>query len=264
MIKAAFFDIDGTLVSFNTHRIPQSTLCALDELKRCGVKVFIATGRSWRQMQELRDFPKFDGYVLLNGSCCVTAEREIIYKNCISEDELDRLAEFCRGRSFPVEFVYEDRESMTESTPLVESAWAKVNIPVPPVVPMDECSKKDVYQLGVFLNREEEAEINITEKVMPGCMTMRWSPDFFDIVPKGSCKSLGIDKIIEYYGIGLAETMAFGDGGNDIDMLRHVAVGVAMGNASDEVKAAADYVTTSVDEDGIYNAIQHLIIRRDE
>lgn len=259
MIKAVFFDIDGTLVSFNTHKIPNSTLLALDELKKRGVKIFIASGRSWRQMQELRDFPKFDGYVLLNGSCCVTSEGEVIHSHCIPEDDLERLATFCKERSFPVEFVYENRESMTESTPLVEAAWANVNIPVPPVIPMDICSKKNVYQLGIFLNREEEKEINITDKLMPGCMTMRWSPDFFDVVPKGSCKSVGIDKIIAHYGIRLEETMAFGDGGNDIDMLRHVAIGVAMGNASTDVKAAADYVTTSVDDNGILNALHQLI-----
>ena len=51
--------------------------------------------------------------------------------------------------------------------------------------------------------------------------------------------------------------MAFGDGGNDIEMLRHVGIGVAMGNAKDEVKACADYVTTSVDDDGIVNALRH-------
>ncbi|MDR3093560.1 MAG: HAD hydrolase family protein, partial [Bacteroidales bacterium] len=50
---------------------------------------------------------------------------------------------------------------------------------------------------------------------------------------------------------------AFGDGGNDISMLRHVAIGVAMGNATDDVKAQADYVTNSVDDDGIGNALRH-------
>ena len=54
MVKAVFFDIDGTLVSFNTHKIPQSTLNAIGLLRDKGIKVFIATGRSWRQMQELR------------------------------------------------------------------------------------------------------------------------------------------------------------------------------------------------------------------
>lgn len=77
---------------------------------------------------------------------------------------------------------------------------------------------------------------------------------------KGNTKQNGINQIISHFGIRLEETMAFGDGGNDISMLRHAGIGVAMGNANDEVKASADYVTTSVDEDGIANALRELII----
>lgn len=92
---------------------------------------------------------------------------------------------------------------------------------------------------------------------MPGCESMRWCDGFFDVIPKGSKKSGGIDKIIAHYGIRLEETIAFGDGGNDIDMLQHAGIGIAMGNAADNVKTAADYVTTSVDNDGILNALKH-------
>ena len=87
-------------------------------------------------------------------------------------------------------------------------------------------------------------------------MRLRY-PLFTDIISRGTSKSRGIDKVLEFYGIKLEDTMAFGDGGNDIPMLKHVNLGVAMGNASDTVQAAADYVTTSVDEEGIMRALQH-------
>ena len=61
-----------------------------------------------------------------------------------------------------------------------------------------------------------------------------------------------LDKMLEHFQIGLDECMAFGDGGNDIQMLSHVGIGIAMGNASDEVKKYADYITDSVDEDGVF------------
>ena len=260
MIKAIFFDIDGTLVSFNTHKIPESTLYALDKLKEKGIKVFIATGRSWSQMEKLKDFPIFDGYITLNGSCCITADKQIIHKICIPTEDMEQLELFHRTHPFPIELVYENHEIMTEVNDLVALAWANVNVPVPPIVAFNECPKENVYQLGVFLSREEEAELKITERFMPNCASLRWSPDFFDILPKESCKSDGIDKIIAHYGIKLEETMAFGDGGNDIDMIRHAAIGVAMGNARDEVKEAADYVTTSVDDNGILNALKALNI----
>lgn len=70
-------------------------------------------------------------------------------------------------------------------------------------------------------------------------------------------KNKGIDAIINHFGIKLEETMAFGDGGNDIDMLKHAGIGIAMENARDDVKEIADFITTSVDDDGITNALKH-------
>ena len=66
-----------------------------------------------------------------------------------------------------------------------------------------------------------------------------------------------MDHILKYYDIPLGETMCFGDGGNDIPMMRHAAVSVAMGNAMDEVKRTAGYVTDTVDNDGVWKALKH-------
>ena len=102
--------------------------------------------------------------------------------------------------------------------------------------------------------KEEEKEIRPS---IPTCEIGRWYPSFADITAKGDTKQKGIDEIIRYFGIKLEETMAFGDGGNDITMLRHAAIGVAMGQAKEDVKAAADYVTAPIDEDGISKAMKH-------
>ena len=80
---------------------------------------------------------------------------------------------------------------------------------------------------------------------------MRW------ITTKGCTKQQGIDEMIRHFGIRLDETMAFGDGGNDIPMIQHAAVGVAMGNALDGVKVVADHITDTVDNDGIAKALRH-------
>ena len=104
------------------------------------------------------------------------------------------------------------------------------------------------------MTEEEEKEIRPS---IPTCEIGRWYPSFADITAKGDTKQKGIDEIIRYFGIKLEETMAFGDGGNDITMLRHAAIGVAMGQAKEDVKAAADYVTAPIDEDGISKAMKH-------
>ena len=111
-----------------------------------------------------------------------------------------------------------------------------------------------VYQLNVFVSEEEEGDFM---QLMPNSKTARWTSHFTDIIPKDGGKNKGIDAIINHFGIKLEEIMAFGDGGNDIDMLKHAGIGVAMENARDDVKEIADFITTSVDDDGITNALKH-------
>ena len=86
MIKAVFFDIDGTLTSFRTHEIPDSAFEALRQLKANGIRVFIATGRAKDGLEVLKGFP-FDGYITLNGQYCFTPEK-VIYENTIDHDDL--------------------------------------------------------------------------------------------------------------------------------------------------------------------------------
>ena len=81
-----------------------------------------------------------------------------------------------------------------------------------------------------------------------------------DIIPCNGGKDIGIQKILDYFNINKEEAMAFGDGGNDISMLKYVGTGGAMGNDKDNVKAIADYITDSVQEDGIVNALKHFEI----
>ena len=92
---------------------------------------------------------------------------------------------------------------------------------------------------------------------MPNCESTRWNPLFTDVVPKGSSKRVGIDKMLEHFQIALDECMAFGDGGNDIQMLSHVGIGVAMGNATAQVKEIAEHVTDDIYHDGIFNALSY-------
>ena len=254
MVKAIFFDIDGTLVSFKTHRIPASTREALKELHNKGIKIFIATGRPWCLIDNL-DGLEFDGYITVNGSYCFTADHQDIYKSCIPQEDIKRLINYHQTNPTPFVFVYDNEMFVTSVNDRVQAVSDLIEIPVPRVAPIEEALGKEVLQTMGYFTAEEEKDI--FDKVLTHCEPMRWYPLFADIIARGNSKSTGIDKVLEYYGIDLKDTMAFGDGGNDVPMLKHVATGVAMGNAEEHVKAVADYVTTSVDEDGVANALKH-------
>lgn len=257
MIKAVFFDIDGTLVSFKTHEVPQSTIEALDLLRKKGIKVFIATGRHYTSINNLGDL-KFDGYVTLNGGYCFAGEDKVIYKHSIPDRDIEALIRYMETEeSFPCAFVQEKEIFMNYKDETVEEIFNMLNFPEPPIRPMDEIRGKTAYQLVSFFTAEQEKKIMT---ILSNCESTRWNPLFTDVVPAGSSKRVGIDKMLEYFRISLNECMAFGDGGNDIAMLQHAGIGVAMGNAEDDVKQYADYITDSVDEDGIFKALKHLNI----
>ena len=253
MIKAIFFDIYGTLVSFKTHEVPVKVVEAINELREKGVKVFIATGRHFASINNLGDL-QFDGYVTLNGGYCF-AGNHVIYKHHIPKEDIEKLLDYLEHEeSFPCTFVREHALTMNYENEATEHIFTMLNFPKPPVGDLREAAKEDIYQLIAFFDGSQEERVM---EAMPGCEATRWYPSFADVVPAGSSKRIGIDKVIEYFGISLDETMAFGDGGNDIAMLEHAGISVALGNAADDVKQAADYVTTSVDDDGVVNALKH-------
>lgn len=101
MIKAIFFDIDGTLVSFRTHTVPESTRKALKQLHEQGVKLFIATGRPKLLINNLDDL-EFDGYITLNGAHCFTADYHDIYKGSIPPNDIEQLVSYCKNHDYPL------------------------------------------------------------------------------------------------------------------------------------------------------------------
>lgn len=256
MIKAVFFDVDGTLVSFKTHRVPQSTLEAIKKLQAKGIKVFVATGRHPSILTEGNNVHEidFDGFVTLNGQYCFTKDRKVIYENNICREDIVALLEFLKENRFPCAFV-EDRDTyMNYIDDVVVNLLKSVNVPLPPIEDIVRAKDGKVFQLNPYIPVEFEAEVM---KVLPNCEATRWSPTFIDVIPAGGGKHVAIQKIMEYYGYKKDEIMAFGDGGNDKTMLMTAGIGIAMGNANEDVKEIADYVTTSVDNDGVLNALKH-------
>lgn len=257
MTKALFFDIDGTLVSFGTHTIPTSTLEAISAARAKGLKIFIATGRPKviiNNLAPLQERGLIDGYITMNGGYCFVDD-EVIYKSAIPKDEVETMARLSRENGFPCIFVQEHTISVCQPNALVNEIFHEyLHVDTLPVKSFEEATDGEIYQMTPFITDEEEVEI---APLIPNCELGRWFHAFTDVTAKGNTKQRGIDEMIRHFGIQLEETMAFGDGGNDISMLRHAAIGVAMGNAKEEIKEVADYVTDSVDEDGIRNALQH-------
>lgn len=254
--KAAFFDIDGTLVSFNTHRVPDSALEAIKKARAMGMRIFISTGRPYADMEPVQTVP-YDGAVALNGADCRWRDGRVVEKHLIDYKDFRILYEAALEYGFSVGLELDEGIFVNRITPPVLVLAEAIAHPVPTVCDVDALFReKGCGQMCVYFTQDEEVEVM---KRVPALIASRWHPCFADVNPRGVTKASGIASFAREMGIGIDETVAFGDGGNDVPMLEAAGLGVAMGNASDEVKARAGYVTASVDDDGLAQALEYIM-----
>ena len=252
-IKAVFFDIDGTLVSFKSHTVPESARRAIARLREQGVKVFIATGRLMKHVAIVNDI-EVDGYITVNGGYCITSAGEVIFESAFPRATVERVIDLSEQYGFDLNVMTHQDMYVSSMGERVKKIASMINI-MPTVADVRTiAATQPVVQMCPYISRELEQEIM---SLLPDCVGSRWIETFMDLNVRGVDKSLGIQQVMNYYGLTMAEAMAFGDGGNDLPMVRDAAVGVAMGNACDELKAVADYITSSVDEDGVSRALEH-------
>lgn len=252
--KAVFFDIDGTLFSHRTNTIPPSALDAIRQLREKGILVFLATGRHKSLLDELPALQEleYDGAVTLNGGYCYD-HRGLIFHNPICPEDIAALLSYLEQHPIPCGLIEEDRSYQNFYNDRVYQVHAAIHSPLLPLGDLRRGLEVPVYQVLLYLaNGEDEAL-----PPMPHTRATRWHTGGLDVIPAEGGKALGIQKVLAHYGIAKEETMAFGDGDNDLDMFGAVGLSVAMGNAVPQLRAAADYVTADVDRDGIALALKH-------
>lgn len=257
-IKAVFFDIDGTLIDATTdHLIPVTTKQALMDLRAAGIKLFICSGRTYAEMPTcIQDgwegFSGFDGFISMNGSYCFDSQT-VYRKATISAEEVSALYNLVEQGAFDALAIFPDRSFCNHLGKDIQTIGKMVGLTYHEE-DFSQVLTNPTYQFCAFIPPEKDEWL---ASIMTGCIITRWCNYFCDVIPAASGKDKGIDAACERYGFTLDECMAFGDGGNDADMLAHVGLGVAMGNAIEKAKDAARYTTTDVNKDGIPEALRH-------
>lgn len=252
MIKAAFFDVDGTLLSHKTKQVPPGARAAVEKLRKSGIACIVATGR---QMSEMEKLPiadlDFDGYLTLNGQLMLDAEKNVLFSKPITGEVKEFLIRQFESHAYPALLVEEKKTYLNFLTDHVKAVQEAISSPVPP---FGAYEGGEIYQVCAYLRPDEEYHL---APIAGKCVITRWHFGGMDVVAKGGGKVTGIREYLESNGLRREEIMAFGDGENDVEMLRFAGIGVAMGNAVEAAKQAADFVTADIDEDGIVKALQH-------
>lgn len=252
MVKAVFFDVDGTLVSHTKNEVSGSTRTAINKLKEKDIKCVIATGRHMLELEMLpvKDIA-FDGYITLNGQLCLNASQSVICGTPITGTDKDRIIALFEERKIPIVLVENDAMYINFSNRQVVQAQKDVSSEVPAP---GNYTGNEIYQAVAYVDQDTG---DFLKDSLPGCKITRWNDRAVDIISRSGGKMSGIKQYLEKYNISRQETMSFGDGENDIEMLEFTEIGVAMGNAGYDVKICADHVAAGVDEDGIQKALEY-------
>jgi Cof subfamily protein (haloacid dehalogenase superfamily) len=254
---ALFFDIDGTLVSFKTHEIPPSTIFALTQAKANGHKVFIATGRPIQIITNLGAIEHLiDGYITTNGAYCYVGD-EVVSCHAIANEDVETMLEDARRYDYSCVVASETQFAVYNPHPDFDEIFIK-QLSVEGLdasnMNVDVALSERILQFSPFFDVEHEKKLM---QRLTGCISGRWHPAFTDITARGTDKGSALHEMAQFLGLQMNRMVAFGDGGNDLTMIREAGIGIAMGNANDVLKQAADFITTTVDDDGVLNALRH-------
>ena len=249
MSKIVFFDIDGTLLDHDKN-LPGTAKAAIQSLQSDGIYTAIATGRAPFMFTHLLEELNMQSYVSFNGQY-VVFENEVLYTNPLNETEMEKLEKEASAHGHSLVYLNEKTmKSSVSQDDLIEESLGELKLAHPESDP-EFYKKNEIYQALLFGKQEQLDYLDGFDAFT----FIRWHKHSVDVVPKFGSKAEGIKKMVSRLGFDMKDVYAFGDGLNDIEMLQEAGTGIAMGNAPAEVKQFADFVTDSVDADGIVRGL---------
>lgn len=264
MIKAIALDIDGTLIN-SKKMITEATKCAVAEAIDRGIEIIIASGRPYcgvvAYAKELGLYEK-GGYILsFNGGQIINCKTgEIVYEVHLEEQHKYEICRILKSYDGAIPMTYKGDILLSEN---VEDAGvlhgAEVNSLI--LQKVDDLSKNIEHTVGKFILMGEPGYIKsiadeLSDRLGEMATVCRSESNLLEIMPYGVDKGSALAGFVRKMGLNRSEVMACGDAYNDDTMIEFAGIGVAMGNAFDEIKALADYVTLTNDEDGVAHAIR--------
>ncbi len=262
MGKYLFFDVDGTLLPFGK-KMPKSTLEALKQAKEAGHKILLATGRVPAEIDLSQFDITFDGGVYASGAY-LEYEGECLYKSYFNLNDVGDMFSYAKDNNL-------DLLLQTPNGSYLTSAFKKTlrslfissfGHPLAITNLKEETTLKQRPDITKFILHSHKKTVpelrsELSNKFTIVDNTMGVPKDLTcEAMQRGINKATGIACFERLLHLDHSQIIAIGDGINDKEMIAYASLGIAMGNADDEVKRIADHVTSGVEEDGIYNALR--------
>ncbi len=274
MSKIIFLDVDGTLIDYDA-KLPPTARTAVDKARAAGNKVYICTGCSKAEIMQ-RELPDLDGMIGANGGY-VEDGGEVVMHQSLTKEECTHIVDWCNERHLgfylesnsgmyynsyfaeqaPDAFMKYSMGKGADEKAAKEGAYGFVNS----MIRTDDLYRDDVNKISFILSSYQDHLDS--KKEFPELEANTWGGKgemalFGDLGPAGITKKHAIEVLLAHLHADQKDTISFGDAKIDLSMFELCANNVAMGNGGDEIKAAADYITDDVNEDGLYNAFAHL------
>jgi len=271
-IKLILLDLDGTLLT-SDKQISPANYAALERAQKAGVQIVPCTGRFFDGMpQVVRELPLFRYAVTVNGAQIYDRERDTILHRCEIQpadaqqiyDRLDTLPViydcFMDGWGYMDKRSY-DRIDQFIADPRVNKMVKELRKPVEDFRGFMAAERKPVQKIQMFFN-DMELRKTVWEQLIAEFPEMAVTSSIsnnVEINAKNANKGEALRFLCRHLGLEISESMAFGDGNNDLAMIRAAGLGVAMANADEELKAEANYITDTNNNDGVAKAIEKFV-----
>ncbi len=249
------FDLDMTLLDHAIYQIPESALEAVERLRKHH-KIVIASGRDMDNHYSIqfKEQLKPDGIIHMNGTK-VTVDSQLIYNHIMPKELLKELLCFSSENGLSVGVTIGDLDYYTSPEAVIahdKKRWGDMNRQFQDPFHLLELPVRTLAYIG------NEEGVKCLEKRFPNVkFPMFAGKAGADVVEQEASKAEGLKRLCAYWGISVKNTVAFGDSMNDLEILKAAGIGIAMGNGIWELRKEADYVTSKIDEDGIWRACQH-------
>ena len=251
-IKIIFFDIDDTLRNSKTGFIPSTIPTVFQQLREKGILTGIATGRGiFGVVPEIKAL-KPDFFVTLNGAYIEDKKGNVIYSNKIAKDKVEEYITWTKEVGIDYGLVGSHAAKLSRRTEMISQAIDPIypDLEVDP----DFYQKEDIYQMWTF--EEQGDDLVLPESLASTLRMVRWHEHSSDVVPISGSKAAGVAKVVDQLGLKPENVMVFGDGLNDLELFDYAGISVAMGVSHDKIKEKADYITKTLEEDGIFDALE--------
>lgn len=245
-----FFDLDGTLLNAES-QVDDSVASAVKTLEANNYLPVICTGRAPIEINAVTSTTGIDTYITLNGAF-VQSQDKIIYQNNLKPDLIKKVSDMANDLGDSLFMHTPERNFLSNETPFIDEFFHTLKLEVPEIDP--DFYKKDDIPMFVILTPDDGADYQAKFPELQFYNTGYYS---VDTVAKGVSKMSGIKHLLKDLGLEDKPTYAFGDGTNDLPMIKFADYSVAMGNGIDSVKEAATYITTENVNGGIVNGLKH-------